>query len=187
MTASNALDPAVPADLDCYGFMYDPFITPCRDTCELRLLCKKQVAKNVAEMGEEKFRDEERRIVEKTINSPDDPVPMKPRQNLEVQYSEMIVQILDMMSKLGLQIEYKQGYVAAKMHKRNILGVTRAKTASCSGVVKFIQTRERDEFPVEILQFISEEKSGQYLTCTAPDLKTLQHVLETYLNTLQKK
>lgn len=169
--------------LDCYGFLYDPYITPCRDKCELRLLCKTQLTKNVESMGKEKISEEQRRRMEQSMQ-PDETA--KPK-GANIEYSETVLQILDVMTNLGLQIQYRAGYIAAKMNKRNVLGITKARTTAFPGAVKFVWTKDREEFPSEILEFISDKKSGDFWTCIAPDLLTLKNVLETYITAIDNK
>lgn len=171
---------------DCFGFIYDPFITPCRDKCEVRVLCKEKVSQNVKVLGKKKTQEEIEGIMEKTMASPEDALNSS-KKNLQIQYSEPIMQILDLMTNLGLEIHYKAGYIAGKMNKRNILAITRAQASDYSGAIKFIWTTEREQFPDDIKEFISQEKSGKFWTCVAPDLSTLKSVLEKYLTTLNTK
>lgn len=173
-----------PAQMDCYGLMYDPYVPPCRDACDIRQNCKEALAKNVREKSREEMQREEISAMERALATGED-VPLKTK--MEVQYSEPVMRIVDLLVELGLEIHYKAGYIAAKRGKRNIFSITRAQSPDYDKVVKFIWTREREEFPPEIAEFVSDSRSGDFWTAVAPDLPTLKRVLETYIASLDKK
>lgn len=165
-------------DGDCFGVMYNTDVAPCRDKCELRFLCKEQVSISMRRYGEERFREIQEQVARNSQDSGSESTDMQPAQ------SETVAQITKAMTDLGLRVVHKKGYIAAKSHNRNIFSITKAKAKTMAGLVKFNSTLARDEFPQEIIPYVSQEKSGGCYTCTANDIDTLKKVLLTYMESL---
>lgn len=174
----------VDKDLDCFGWLYNPSLIPCKQNCAARFLCKDQLKQNMLNSSEDEFKERQRRIImnnevqtESTVNTENNEAEV----TLEPTFSETVSKVIETLESLGLKPVTKKGYIAFKIEGRNILAINKMKANSVKDLVKFVFHKSPDSFPEETKQYISDKKAGEYHFVKAEDISELKTALTVYL------
>lgn len=182
----------VPEGLDCYGYLYDPFYQLCRSQCAFRFSCQEEVKKRLKAEGEEEFKNKQRRIVMEN-NNVESAKKEKPVSNTEgenfinPEVSEIISEAIEICKNRELKPVYRKGYLAFKIKNRNILALTRLKAKSLKGVIKFIYSKNPEDFPEVIRNRLMKDRIGGFCCPDISTPKELEELLDVYLQEFKPK
>jgi hypothetical protein len=170
-------------ELDCFGVLYEPKLVPCRDKCAVRFLCAEKCKKRLQEVGQEQFEQEKRSVImaqEQEVRKSELEKAEK-RSTVDPEVSPLISEVIALFTSMGLKTVKNRGYVAFKIENRSIFTINKMKAKKLDNIIKCIFTKNREEFPKEILPYLTEEKLGGYYCLTATTIKELEEVSKQYL------
>ena len=173
----------VDKEFDCFGWMYNRWLVTCNSKCAVRFSCKERVTKRLHQLGKEKFESEKRKVMianreemQRTMQRDE-----KTRRTLEPQMSTLVSGLIEMMRKFGLSDAVLKAHLAFKIEGRNIFGVTAFKAKDLRGLLKVIYTRDRAQFPEQLLPHVTTEPVGGFYCIEADSLEELEPLVKIYL------
>lgn len=172
--------------LDCFGWMYEPKLIVCRETCAARISCKETLKKHFDELGEEDVKKKQRSIIvetEKIENNEQE----SGNRTIAPSYSDTVVSVCQILTELGLECANRVAYIAFKAGKVNIFSITATKSTITENLVKIIYTRDREEFSRDVEKNVSEKKHGGFYCLNFKDLDELKVVAKKYLESIASK
>lgn len=159
--------------LDCYGLKYMEDLSPCRDRCAVRMACRDAMRK--------KLRGDE---VDQESISQTETEEDKPRRTLFPKISPFVMQVIQTMKTKGLQVQIREAYIAFKIDGRSIFHIKAFKAKSFSRLIRFIYTRNPDEFSDTVKPFVSEDRAGRFYVLQVKNFDELEMVLAHYLDSI---
>lgn len=176
----------IPEGLDCYGLLYDAYIHPCRDECSFRFSCKEELKKRFDAEGQKEIENKQRRIVMEHNNldrNANKKVAEKPdnENSITPEVSEIVSAAMEVCKKLELKPVNRKGYIAFKIDSRNILALTRLRAKSLKGVIKFIYSKNIEDFPEPVRAKLLPERVGGYCCADIETPEELEQILKIYL------
>lgn len=172
-------------DIDCYGYLYDENLSPCRDKCELRHRCKQKVKSKLRKLGEKEFFVQKKQVLlasEALAQSENQKSHRSYYSADQSDVSNISNQVIELCKELGLKEQFKKYYLVIKDKKqRSMLHISRLQSDQLKGLVRFVRIDERENFSDEITKFISFEKCCGQFYFTGDRLEDLKFVLTNYL------
>ena len=162
-------------EIDCYGYLYDDNLTPCREQCLVRHECRKALAQNLRMQGEKTFQRQRHdilagsKLVAKALS-------------LTPEISELVSEVIETFKSLGLKPVFKRYYIAFKdLDGRSQLHVSRFQSEKLRGLVRFVNLRAPQELPKELQKFIGNEKCCGHYPFIGDSIDELKTVVTAYL------
>lgn len=165
--------------IDCFGYLYDENLAPCRDHCQARRECREALAKNLRQSGAEIFESRKRRLLSqsarlaKTIATP---------QSLTPEISETVSRVVDLLGSLGLKPVFKRYYIAFKdAEGRSQLHVSRFHSETLRKLVRFVRPVTPEHLTEPFRSVISRETICGQRYFTGDSLNDLSGIVKIYL------
>ncbi len=170
-------------ELDCYGWLHDPYLVPCRDKCAVRFLCKDELKKRLEQMGPEKVKNRQEEIIMANENEVRKEVVAKEEKKTSVdpQVSPLVSEVIALFGTLGLKTIQRRGYVAFKIDNRNIFSINKMKATKLPDIIKFVFHKNLEDFPKELQPFVSPEKISGFHCVKVETVAELEGVVKQYL------
>jgi len=173
-------------DIDCYGYLYDELLSPCRDKCELRHRCKQKVEKKLKKLGEEEFFYQKKQVMlasEALAQSETSNSRRSYFESAKPTLSKNVQRIIDVSRELGLKAQFKKYYIVIKDKKRrSMLHISKLQSPDLSGLVRFVRIDNREDYSTDVKKFISFEKCCGQFYFTGETLEEFTAILKTYLS-----
>lgn len=168
--------------IDCYGLLYEPLLTPCREKCALRHLCKSESAKRLQEMGPEKFRGAQEKVILANEGEVRKALAEKTERNLKLapEISPLVSELKSLFTSFGLTPVMRRGYMPFKIDNRNILVITKMRATKVKNLVKMVFSQDRKHFE-NIDSSLSAESVGDYYALNVETVEELSNVVKKYL------
>jgi hypothetical protein len=165
--------------IDCFGYLYDENLVPCREHCQARRECRDALAKNLRQAGTETFERRKHRLlsesarIAKTVSAP---------QSLTPEISETVSRVVDLLGTLGLKPVFKRYYIAFKdADGRSQLHVSRFRSETLCKLVRFVRPVPREKFPEILRTTVSHEAICGQRYFTGDSLEDLTGTVKAYL------
>lgn len=172
-------------EIDCYGYLYEELLSPCRDRCAIRCQCRRLVEEKLAKFGKEQFENRKNEIVlasqalakqEPVVSARFHPHTLRP------EITQIVSEVIDLCQKLKLKSVQKKYYIVLKDQKnKSMLHVSRLQSYKLTGLVRFVRFTNRCDFPTSIQKWISQEKCCGQHYFVGEDFSDLEMVLRIYL------
>lgn len=166
-------------EIDCFGYLFDENLTPCREYCQARRECREALAKNLRRSGTESFERRKRRLlsasarIAKTVAA---------SQSLTPEISETVSRVVETIGSLGLKPVFKRYYIAFKdAEGRSQLHVSRFRSETLSKLIRFVRPIQREKFPESFRAAVSHETVCGQRYFTGASLDDLTNVVKAYL------
>lgn len=165
--------------IDCFGYLFDENLAPCREHCQARRECHAALAKNLRQSGAENFERRKRRLlsagarIAKTVSA---------TQSLTPEISETVSRVVDLLGTLGLKPVFKRYYIAFKdTDGRSQLHVSRFRSETLAKLVRFVRPVPRERFPETLRAAVSHEAICGQRYFTGQSLEELAGTVKAYL------
>ncbi|MBI4237560.1 MAG: hypothetical protein HY696_03970 [Deltaproteobacteria bacterium] len=165
--------------IDCFGYLFDENLAPCREHCQARRECREALAQNLRRSGAEIFESRKRRLLSqsarlaKTIAIP---------QSLTPEISETVSRVVELLASLGLKPVFKRYYIAFKdAEGRSQLHVSRFRSDTMNKLVRFVRPVTPDDLSEPCRSVISRETICGQRYFTGESLHDLSEVVKVYL------
>lgn len=172
-------------DLDCYGLLYEPLISPCNNKCEVRFKCRAELKKRLEKEGAAELKRQQQLVI--TRNERATARSGEERKGLQPKLSTFVSEVIMILEKNGLKPVVRGEYMTFKLAHRSIFTLTRFQAESMDTLLKFVFLKRRRDLPTKLKPYVSERRKGRYFVCLAKDLEDLKNFLREYLPTLPGK
>jgi len=166
-------------EIDCFGYLFDENLAPCREHCQARRECREALSKNLRQSGAEIFESRKRRLISqsarlaKTITNP---------QSLTPEISETVSRVVETLGTLQLKAVFKRYYIAFKdAEGRSQLHVSRFHSETLHKLVRFVRPVTPSLFPESFRHVVSHETICGQRYFTGESLSDLSGVVKVYL------
>jgi hypothetical protein len=175
--------PELQQELDCYGLLQDDNLTPCRDKCAVRFLCREELKKRFDKMGREAFKQKQQEAIMANENEmrKESAEKSEKKATMDPQVSPLVSEVIATFTSLGLKTIQNRGYVAFKIDNRNIFSINKMKANKLPNIIKFVFTKVREEFPKEIEKYVSKESIGGFFCANVETVEELSDLTKKYL------
>lgn len=171
--------------IDCYGYLYDEFLSPCRDKCELRHRCKQKVQDKLKKFGKENFYNKKKEVLlasqalaqsEKSKRK----IYFRP---LKMEISEIVSEVIQLLKDFGLKAHSKKYYLVFKdKSRKSMIHLSKLKSNNLNKLVRFVRITDQKQFPETIQNYVSVEKCCGQHYFTGNSIEDLKKVLTIYLD-----
>lgn len=166
-------------NVDCFGYLFDDNLTPCREQCLVRHECRKTLAHNLKAQGQKNFQKQRHdilagsKLVAKALS-------------LTPEISELVSEVIETFKSLGLKPVFKRYYITFKDSEgRSQLHVSRFQSEKLQGLVRLVNLKAPNDLPVKLQRFIGNEKCCGHYPFIGSSIDELKTVVTTYLGESQ--
>ncbi len=163
-------------NVDCYGWMYNERLVPCRDRCAVRNECKALCKSRMTAIGPKKFEQRQKSIILANEEELRQDALMNKYVATDSQ-SSLVLEVIEFCNSMGLKGINRDSYITFKHNGRTLFKISRVKSTKVYGLIRFVNVKEYKEFPAEVIAGVSDKpcQSGYYFSIveTMDELKTL--------------
>ena len=166
-------------EIDCFGYLFDENLAPCREHCLVRRECRNTLTENLRRAGPESFERRKRRLlsasarIAKTVAA---------SQSLTPEISETVSRVVETLGTLGLKPVFKRYYIAFKdADGRSQLHVSRFRSDTLNKLVRFVRPVPQEHSPDIFRATVSHETICGQRYFTGASLDDLVGVVKAYL------
>jgi len=162
-------------NVDCFGYLFDDNLTPCREQCQVRHECRKTLAQNLKTQGEKNFQKQRHDIL---ANSK----LVAKALSLTPEISELVSIVIELFKSLELKPVFKRYYIAFKDHEgRSQLHVSRFQSEKLQGLVRLVNLKSPNDLPSQLKPLIGNEKCCGHYPFIGESIADLKTVVTAYL------
>lgn len=164
--------------LDCFGWLYEPTLIACNETCSVRTACKAKLEERFKQLGETSVEEMQKDLILKIENNI--------ASTKLVNTSELVRNIVFIIESHGYTYRKTINYIVFNLVKTPVFRISNTKANSSKNLLKCVFTKKREEFPDDLIPKISTEKTGGFYTVEFVDFEDLRNFLRKYTEYLKR-